>query len=314
MPLSESAAAFIERLVDAGFKPFHLMRLNEARSAMATLFEMMGPGPAAVESTYDEIQVDGGSIAIRLLEPPGAPRACIVYYHGGGWTLGSIADYDGFARRLAVGTQCAVILVDYRLAPEHPYPTAVDDAFAAVKWTEEHYAAPNGLPLLVAGDSAGGNLAAVVTRRARATSSPSLQGQVLISPILTAKRVFPSQTDVECEILIGRDDMTWFWDHYAPQPEMRLSIDAAPLSAPDFVGLPPALIISGDLDVSRDEAEEYCRKLSDADVPVKYSRYDGEFHAFAVFGNLPSSDEAIREIAEFVGEEVAPVATNTLAQ
>jgi acetyl esterase len=180
----------------------------------------------------------------------------------------------------------------------------VHDALAALKWADERHAAPNGLPLLVAGDSAGGNLAAVVARRAQAASSPDLQGQILISPILTADQIFPSQTDTECEVLIGRKDMTWFWDHYAPEPEVRRSIDAAPLSAPDFVGLPPTLIISGDLELSRDEAQEYGRKLSQAGVPVSFCRHEGEFHAFAVFGALQSSDEAIFEVSQFLDSSI----------
>lgn len=302
MPLSVAASSFVGQLVEAGFKPFHKMELQEARDGMAALFQMMGPGPQSVSAADHEVEVTGGTISVRLLMPSQTPQALIIYYHGGGWALGTIDDYDGFGRRLAEVTGCAVLLVNYRLAPEFPYPTPVDDAEAAFRWasTAAELSLPAGLPVIVAGDSAGGAIAAAVARRSGDVGGPRIAAQMLLCPVVQADRRFPSQNDPECQVVIGWDDMAWFWDFYAPNAASRSEPDASPLCAQRYEGLPPSLIITAQYDVNRDPAEQYASNIKDAGVAVELVRFDGEFHAFPAFSALPSSDEAMIAMSKFV--------------
>jgi acetyl esterase len=280
------------------------MEIDEARAGMAGLFQMMGSGPETIGSVDVTIPADGAELAARLYRPAAPPHSLIIYYHGGGWTLGTIDDYDGFARTLAEVTGSAVLLGGYRLAPEHPFPVPVNDASTILGWASDHCEALLGaaLPVIVAGDSAGGALAATVARRARDGSGPAIAAQVLLCPVLQSGRRFASQGDPECQIVIGIDDMQWFWSNYAPNAADRLSPDAAPLLAASLSGLPPALIITAEYDVNRDEAEDYARQLALAGVKVRQARHTGEFHAFPVFLVLPASQAALAEVAEFLGE------------
>lgn len=307
MPLSAPASGLIDHLVSAGFRPFHQMTVEEARAGMAALFLAMGPGPASIAVSDHLIGVDGGTIGARLYLPEGPPAGLIVYYHGGGWTLGTLTDYDGFARRLASATGCAVLLSDYRLAPEHRFPVPVTDAVATLDWADAYRSklGVEDVPLFVAGDSAGGALAAVAARKARDAGAPLVEGQILLCPVVQSERRFPSQDDAQCQVVISREDMEWFWDHYAPEAPLRKSPDASPLLADNLAGLPPALVLTAEYDVNRDEGEAYAQRLTVSGVPVLAIRHEGEFHAFAVFGALPSSDEALAEIVEFLKDIVS---------
>lgn len=302
MSLNPAPLELLGKLIEAGAKPFHQLDLPVARQAMSGLFSMMGPGPSLVATSDHQIPVDGDLIDARLYTPSGQLNALMVYYHGGGWVLGQIADYDGFARTLAVASNCAVLMVDYRLAPEHPFPGPVIDAFEALKWATASRSAfgLSDVPVLVAGDSAGGNLAAVVARRSRDEGINTISGQILICPVVQSEEIFPSQADEDCQILIGIDDMRWFWNHYVADVASRSHPDASPLMEKTLGDLPPALIITAEFDVNRDEAEEYGRRLKAAGTRVVDRRYDGEFHDFAVLIDLPSSSACLNEIRSFV--------------
>jgi acetyl esterase len=302
MSLNPAPLELLGKLIEAGAKPFHQLDLPVARQAMSGLFNMMGPGPSPVATSDHQIPIDGDLINARLYTPSGQLDALMVYYHGGGWVLGQIADYDGFARTLAVGANCAVLTIDYRLAPEHPFPQPVIDAFEALKWATANRSVfgLSDVPVLVAGDSAGGNLAAVVARRARDQGINTIAGQILICPVVQSDEIFPSQSDENCQILIGIEDIRWFWNHYVPDTKLRSHCDVSPLMEQNLGDLPPAMVITAEFDVSRDEGEEYAKRLEAAGIRVVQRRFDGEFHAFAVLIELPSSSACVREIRYFI--------------
>src|SRR3954469_9302912 len=177
MTLDEATAAFLTQLAATGAKPLHEMSPVEARGLGVLFRELYGPGPEVAEVRDERIPVAGGAtIAARVLIPDGAPRGAIVYLHGGGWVIGAIDEFDTLGRQLAQRTGAAVVLVDYRLAPEHRYPAAAEEAGTAVRWVDEHVEdiAGSRVPLIVAGDSAGGNLTAIVTQRAKAEGGPEI--------------------------------------------------------------------------------------------------------------------------------------------
>jgi acetyl esterase len=219
----------------------------------------------------------------------------IAYYHGGGWVLGSIDEFDAFGRHLAARSGYTVVLVDYRLAPEHRFPAAVEDASDALQWVADHLSELAGpqAPLIVAGDSAGGNLAAVVAQRARGGDIP-IALQLLIYPVVDCDLERPSYVDPGNQLFLDRAGMEWFWSHYIPDPAKRADPAASPLRAADLSGLPPAVVLTAEHDPLRDEGEEYARRLADAGVPVELRRFDRQMHAFCMFvGVLASSLEAI---------------------
>ena len=216
--------------------------------------------------------------------------------------IGSIDDYDTLARKLAERTACAVVLVGYRLAPEHRYPTAVDDSYAALEWVGKHLndIAGQEVPLIVAGDSAGGTLATVMAIRARDRSGPRIALQVLIYPVTDADFDRPSYTDPENEQVLTRDAMIWFWDHYLPESSRRTEPDTSPLHTENLSGLPPAVILTAEHDVLRDEGEAYAARLQEANVPTGLLRYAGQMHGFFTLLMLPGSELGFQQVVKAV--------------
>lgn len=302
MALDEATTAFLSAMAQSGMKPLHEMTPDEARGLGGLLRDMYGPGPALPHVADETVPVDGGHIAVRVLSPSEAPRAAIVYYHGGGWVIGTLDEFDTLGRKLAERTGAAVVLVDYRLAPEHRYPVAAEDAWGALRWVDIHLEEITGarVPLIVAGDSAGGNLAAITAQRARAEGGPEIDLQVLVYPVTDADLDTASYRDPENQLMLTRDSMIWFWDHYAPDG-FRTNPDASPLRAPDLAGLPPAVVLTADHDVLRDEGEAYADRLEQAGVPVRRRRFAGQMHGFFTMVNvLPGSAAGL----EFVAEEI----------
>jgi cation diffusion facilitator CzcD-associated flavoprotein CzcO/acetyl esterase/lipase len=308
--LDEASAKFIDELAAGGLPPLHELNPTEARQAGARMVDVYGKGPEMPRAQQLEIEAaDGGRIGLRILVPSERPRGVIVYYHGGGWVLGSLDQFDTLARHLARRTGCAVVLVDYRLAPEHRYPGAVDDAWTALRWTAAHLEeiAGHRVPLIVAGDSAGGGLAAVVARRARDERGPELSLQVLVYPVTDCDLDTPSYLDPANQLIVNRETMAWFWDHYAPDRSMRTHPDASPLRARSLAGLPPAVVVTAEHDVLRDEGEDYVTRLIDASVPVVHRRFDGQMHVFFQLVNiLPGAADAIEWIAQAIDRELGP--------
>lgn len=249
----------------------------------------------------------GGPIPLRLYTPraPG-PRPGLIWFHGGGWVTGSLDSHDGLCRQLALDTGAVVVAVDYRLAPEHRFPAAVEDALAATRWVADR-AARLGIDagrLAVGGDSAGGNLAAVVSAIAR-DGGPPLCWQLLVYPITDCDLDTPSYRENAVGYLLTRAGMAWFWDHYLPDPASRAHPHASPLRAPDLSNLPPAYVITAEYDPLRDEGESYARRLRDAGVPTRLDRFEGMVHGFLRrTDRLDRSHEALRRIAEEMGRRV----------
>lgn len=296
--------ALLEQMASSGVKPLHESTPEEARQLTASFGELAGPGPRM--SRADDLTVtaaDGAAIPIRVLVPLQRTRGVIVYIHGGGWVIGRASEFDTLGRRLAERTSCAVVLVDYRLAPEHRYPTAVDDCWDALVWVADHLADIAGsddVPLIVAGDSAGGNLSAVMALRARDRGGPRIDLQVLIYPVTDADFERPSYTAEENQLILTREAMIWFWDHYVPDAEQRSEVDASPIRAESLAGLPPAVVMTAEHDPLRDEGEAYAAALEAAGVPVNFRRHEGQTHGFFTLLMLPGSERGLQQVAKAV--------------
>ncbi len=261
-----------------------------------------------VASIADERLPSG--VGVRTYRPAhdGALPA-VVFLHGGGWVLGDLEMQDETCRRLANRVPCVVVSVDYRLAPEHPYPAALDDVSEAVAWVHEQAATLRADParIVVAGTSAGANLAAAAALRARDGVGPALAGQVLLYPVLDAGMGSPSYEEFADGPVLERRQMAWFWDQYLGATGRRDDPLASPAAAGDLRGLAPALVVSAECDVLRDEAEAYAARLRAAGVPVELRRLEGQVHSFLRHvGVLRSSDEALEEVAAGIGRLVAP--------
>jgi acetyl esterase len=302
MTLDVATTTFLQQMAAAGGKPLHENTPEEARALGARLADLAGPGPEMARAEEYSVAGPHGAVPVRVLVPPQPARGVIVYYHGGGWVIGAIGEFDSLARKLAERTSCAVVLVEYRLAPEHRYPVAVDDAYAALEWVAAHLSeiAGKDVPLIVAGDSAGGNLAAVMALRARDRSGPPIALQVLIYPVTDADFDRPSYTDAENQLLLSREAMIWFWDHYAPDASRRAEPDASPLRATDLSGLPAAVVLTAEHDVLRDEGEAYADRLAAAGVPVDFKRHAGQMHGFFTLLMLPGSERGFQQVVKAV--------------
>jgi acetyl esterase len=240
---------------------------------------------------------DGYGIPVRVYSASANTRGVIVYFHGGGWVIGSVEQYDTLSRRLAAATNCVVVSPDYRLAPEYPYPYAVRDAWDATNWAAASW--PDE-PLIVAGDSAGGNLAAVVAQRAVVETGPPLALQILIYPVTGYDVNTVSYLDPANQLLLDRDTMIWFWDHYTPDPAVRVNPDVSPLQG-DPAGTPPALVLLPEHDVLRDEGEAYAALMADRGVPVQLTIFEGQMHGFFQLINvLPGAEQALEAIAAHI--------------
>jgi acetyl esterase len=305
MALDEATAQLLAQMAASGAKPLHEMTVEEARAMAGSLNDLYGPGPEMHRAEDRRVRVSGGVIPVRLLLPSEHPKGVIVYYHGGGWVIGALDDFESLGRHLGARTGCAVLLVDYRLAPEYRFPTAVDDSWAALRWVDEHLEDIAGarVPLIVAGDSAGGNLAAVVAQRAKARGGPALDLQVLVYPVTDCDFDTTSYLEESNQLILTRQAMIWFWDHYVPDPLVRVHPDASPLRTPELSLLPPAVILTAEHDVLRDEGEVYATVLKKAGVPVQHRRLAGQMHGFFPMVNLlPGSAAGIDYVVEMIDE------------
>jgi acetyl esterase len=308
MALDQATTALLEQMAASGAKPLHELAPAEARGLMAAMRGEAPPGPDMASVRDTRVRASGGFVPVRVLAPVARPRGVIVYYHGGGWVIGGLDDFDRLGRLLALRTGCVVILVDYRLAPEYRFPTAVDDSWAALRWADEHRAELAGgpVPLIVAGDSAGGNLSAIMAMRARAAGGPRIALQVLVYPVTDCDLESTSYRDPANQLMLSRESMMWFWDHYAPDPEARLHPDASPLRSANFAGLPPAVILTAEHDVLRDEGELYATRLLKAGVPVRHRRFAGQMHGFFTMVDLlPGADAGLDYAAAAIEEHLA---------
>jgi acetyl esterase len=300
MPLDPQAKAVLDQLEALGGPPLHALPVADARAMMAALVGMSAPATLPLAAVADRtVPGPAGEVPVRIYTPQGSgPRSVIVYFHGGGWVLGGLDTHDGVCRELAAGTGAVIVSVDYRLAPEHKFPAAADDCYAALVWVATNAAAIGGdaARIAIAGDSAGGNLTCVTALRARDEGGPALRLQLPVYPVTDHSFDRPSYRENATGYLLETAAMEWFWDHYLPTPSAGTHPYASPLRAADLRGLPPALVITAEFDPLRDEGEAYARRLQEAGVPTTLSRYDGMIHGF--FGMSGVMDKARAAMAE----------------
>lgn len=294
----------VETLRREGGRPLYELTVAEARAADLAAIKA-GRGAATPVGAVSDLRIPGpdGELAARLYHPGGdGPLPVLLYCFGGGWTLGNLETCDEVCRRLCAGAGCLVLSVGYRLAPEHPFPAAVQDCHAAAVWAFSHVDSHGGDParIGVAGDSAGGNLAAAVTLLAR-EHGPSLACQVLVYPNTLYGAETPSMRENTDPSFFNRRSVAWYWAHYLARPGDGADPLASPLLARDLSGLPPALLITAEYDPLRDEAELYADRLAAAGVPVVKLRYDGMVHGFfTMTGTLAAARDATGQVIAYL--------------
>lgn len=290
MPLDPQIQAYLDQMAAMNIPPIHTMTPEQVRMGIAMQLAMESMEPEQVARVENRsIRGPAGEIPVRIYAPQGnGPFPALVFFHGGGWVICNLDTHDGICRSLANGAGCVVVSVDYRLAPEHKFPAAPEDCYAATQWVAKNAAELNveASNIAIGGDSAGGNLTAVVAQMARDRGGPHLVFQLLIYPATDFRMNTPSIEENATGYFLTKDDMIWFTNHYLNSEEDKTNPLASPLLANDLSGLPPALIITAQYDPLRDEGELYGQKLREAGVPVTVSRYEGVIHGF--FGSIPS--------------------------
>jgi len=292
--LDPDAAAVYKAFQEAGRPPYENGTAAEARAFYLQGCVVSNPEPPELQSAKPlSISAPHGVIPARIYTPKTLRKTnglapCLVFFHGGGWVIGDLDSHDVVCRQLAHAGELIVISVDYRLAPEHKFPAAVDDAISATQWVAAN---ANGLGidaarLTVGGDSAGGNLAAVVALAARDGDGPKLAGQVLIYPATDFAMKHPSHREPETSVLLTHSVIKWFCNHYLGGPADVDTWKASPARATTLAGLPPAYVLTAGADPLRDEGDEYAERLKQAGVPVTYKHFPGQFHGFFTMGKL----------------------------
>lgn len=310
--LHPQAQAFLDIIERPEAPPFHTLSVAEQREASNKLQFAFRPAVppvgSVVEAWMARPAAAGGDLRFRSYRPLGSSPEdvlpVLVYFHGGGWTVGNIDSYDVLCRELANKSQCAVVSVAYRLAPEHRFPAAVDDALFAVGWVADNAAllSINAARIAVGGDSAGGNLATVTALLGRDRGRPRIAFQLLIYPATDQRGASASHTEFAQGYLLTQESIRHFQQCYLPSVEDRLDWRASPLLAPQLSALPPALILAASHDPLIDDCEAYAKRLTASGVEVTYSCYEGMIHGFFTLGKAfdaahAAVDEAARSLA-----------------
>jgi acetyl esterase len=305
MALDPQAQAVIDLVAKSGRPAYHTLAPKDARQLFRETRPASTP-PAPEIGVVNNFVVEraGGTIPVRVYRPVGAAAdallPALVFFHGGGWVIGDLETHDVLCRQLTAEAGIEVVAVDYRLAPEAKFPGPVDDAWAATQWVVAGAARLGIDPkrIAVGGDSAGGNLAAVVALMARDAGAPSIAFQALLYPVTDVGAETKSYGDFADGYMLTRDSMRWFVDHYLPSKKDAVDWRVSPLRAKSLAGLPPALIVTAGFDPLRDEGEAYARALRDAGVRVDYICYGGMLHGFVPMGRLlDTGNRAVSHIA-----------------
>jgi acetyl esterase len=310
MPLDPQILALCEQRRRDNVAPLYTLSLAQARAADLASIQRDGGAPEPVHATTDlSVPGPGGPLTVRVYRPSAlAPLPVLLYFFGGGWVLGTIDTADGVSRRLANMTGALVVVVGYRLAPESPFPAAIDDCVATLKWVVAHADEIGADPARVAvgGDSAGGNLAAAVTLCARAEALP-LVGQVLVYPNTDQLADDESMREAEDPLLFNRHSVAWYRGHYLADDADAANPLASPLRSDSLAGLPPALVITAEYDPLRDQGEAYARRLAAEGVDVELRRFSGMAHGFwTMAGTVDAASVAIAAAADRLREWFDP--------
>jgi acetyl esterase len=307
--LDADAAAVYKAFQEAGRPAYETLTAAEARAYYLQARFVTNPEPPELARVAPlSIPAPHGSIPARIYVPK-QPRLqdglapALVFFHGGGWVIGDLESHDVVCRQLADAGALVVIAIDYRLAPEHKFPAAADDAIAATTWVaanaREHGIDPARLS--IGGDSAGGNLTAVVALAARDGNGPKLAGQVLIYPAVDFAMTHGSHSEPETSVLLTHSVIRWFRDHYLNGAADIHDWRASPARATTFKDLPPAYVLTAGADPLRDEGDEYAARLKQAGVPITYKHFPGQFHGFLTMGKLlPQANVAVSEIGAWL--------------
>ncbi len=292
--LDPDAAAVFKAFQEAGRPAFETITPAEARELYLQGRFVTNPEPPELKSVAPlSIPAPHGTVGARIYTPKRLRQRdglapCLVFFHGGGWVIGDLDSHDVVCRKLADEGELIVISVDYRLAPEHKFPAAVEDAITATNWVADHAKlfGIDAARLMVGGDSAGGNLAAVVAIASRDGNGPAIAGQVLIYPATEAARIHPSHSEPETSILLTHSVTHYFYNQYLGSAADVHDWRASPARASTLIGLPPAYVLTVGADPLRDEGDEYARRLKEAGVPVTWRHFQGQFHGFFTMGKL----------------------------
>jgi acetyl esterase len=305
MPLDPLVKAFLDQMALApGPKMFELPP-EQGRALFVAMMQMVGPKDVPVGGVKN---LAAGDVAMRMYTPVasgGGALPTLVYFHGGGFVIGDLETHDGLCRQFANEGGFAVIAVDYRRAPEHKFPAALDDAIAAVEWVEAH-ASELGVDanrIAVGGDSAGGALAAAVAQHAKAKGAPKIAYQMLLFPVTQIGGETSSLREFAVGYFLDKATLDWFFGHYLPTGQDKSDPRVSPLNAADFKGLPSAYVMLGGFDPLHDEGMQYAKKLRDAGVAVEIADYPGLVHCFIYMqAVLPQAHEAVSAAAKAVAK------------
>ena len=310
MALLPEIRALLDQMDARGRPPLHRQAVAQARAFyVEDSPDLIGPAAAVASVAGRVVPGPAGDLPVRVYTPEGEPPfPIVVWFHGGGWVVGTLGTYDPLCRALAAAVPAVVVSVGYRLAPEHRWPAAVEDAYAATLWASRNAARLGGAQhrLAVAGDSAGGNLAAVVALGARDRGGPQIAFQLLVYPVLDAAAEAASWRDHAEGFYLTAAGMRWYWAHYLGQAD-GAAPDASPLRAAFVGGLPPALVIGAEHDILRDEGEAYATRLAEAGVAATATRYAGVVHGFFRRRSVtPAAESALQAAAAALRAALGP--------
>lgn len=305
----------VQHFIDAlkGAKPIYTVTPDQARQVLEGAQAGAIEAPAVTNEARTLPVGPKGATKVRVIRPAGVTGTLpiIMYYHGAGWVMGSPATHDRLVRELAVGANAVLVFVDYDRSPENRYPVAIEEDYAATTYVAEHAAEFGGDPARIAigGDSVGGNMAAVVSLMAKERKGPSFKAQLLFYPVTDAGMATPSYNQFAGGPWLTKPAMAWFWNAYLPDASKRADIHVSPINASleQLRDLPPALVITDENDVLRDEGEAYGRKLTAAGVPTVVTRYDGTIHDFVMLNAVsatPQTRAAMVQAIAFLREKL----------
>ena len=302
MAIDPQVAFVLDLIIKSGRPAYNTLSPKEARQLFRETRPASTPEPPAIGVVRN---LTAGTVPIRVYRPAGVPDATrlpvLVFFHGGGWVIGDLDTHDTLCRQLTAGAGISVVAVDYRLAPEHKFPAAADDAWSATTWIVAHAGelGVDASKIAVGGDSAGGNLAAVVALQARDAGRPNIALQVLLYPVTDVGAETQSYQDLADGYMLTREGMRWFIAHYLGKPQEAEDWRVSPIRARSFAGVAPALIVTAGYDPLRDEGDAYAQKLRAAGVNVDHVSFGGMIHGFVPMGKLiETGNRAVTLIAD----------------